>query len=132
MREIDKIALIHVRDGQILMTRSIGKSTYYIPGGKREMGESDEEALIREIVEELNVSIRHNTIEYVGTFKAQADGANTGVIVKMTCYKAEYDGIAEPTSEIDEVKWLNYTDLDKVSEVDKIIFEYLKEQGELQ
>jgi len=25
----------------------------------------------------------------------------------MTCYKASYEGIAEPTSEIDEIRWLN-------------------------
>ncbi len=33
MKEIDKIALIYVKDGQILSTLSKGKDTYYIPGG---------------------------------------------------------------------------------------------------
>ncbi|PIF00781.1 MAG: DNA mismatch repair protein MutT [Maribacter sp.] len=132
MTEVDKIAFIETKDGQILSTRSKGKTKYYIPGGKRELGETDEQTLIREISEELDVQIKNNTIEYVGTFKAQSDGAKEGVLVKMSCYRAEYNGILKPTSEIEEIKWLNYKDLDIISEVDKKIFGFLKEKGELE
>ncbi|WP_026777093.1 NUDIX domain-containing protein [Polaribacter sp. Hel_I_88] len=131
MKEVDKIAFIKIKNGQILSTKSKGKSKYYIPGGKREFGEIDEQTLVREILEELSVKIKTNTIEYVGTFKAQSDGAKEGVLVKMTCYKAEYVGILKASSEIEEIKWLNYKDLEIVSEVDKIIFGFLKENGEL-
>jgi hypothetical protein len=41
MKYIDKLAWIHIVDRQILSTRSKGKDTYYIPGGKREGDESD-------------------------------------------------------------------------------------------
>jgi 8-oxo-dGTP diphosphatase len=128
-KEIDKIAFIETKNGQVLSTKSKGKTKYYIPGGKRELGETDEETLIREISEELNVHIKNNTIEYVGTFKAQSDGEQQGTIVKMTCYRAEYNGKLKPTSEIEEIKWLNYTDLEIISEVDKKIFKFLKETG---
>jgi len=131
MKEVDKIAFIQTKNGQILSTKSKGKSKYYIPGGKRESGETDEQTLVREISEELSVKIKTNTIKYVGTFKAQSDGAKDGVLVKMTCYKAEYDGVLKPESEIEEIKWLNYKDLEIVSEVDKKIFGFLKENGEL-
>lgn len=50
---IDKIAWIHTKDGKILSTLSKGKSTYYIPGGKREGDETDLETLVREVKEEL-------------------------------------------------------------------------------
>lgn len=132
MKEIDKLALIDIQSGQILGTRSAGKTIFYLPGGKREPGESDEQALIREIKEELNVDILTNTIAYLGTFQAQADGKAEGVIVKMTCYTANYEGAPTPTNEIEEVRWLSYSDIDRVSEVDKKIFTYLKERGELQ
>ena len=132
MNEVDKIAFIETKNGQILSTKSKGKTKYYIPGGKREYGETDEQTLVREISEELNIKIDKNTIQYVGTFKAQSDGAKEGVIVKMTCYKAKYDGIMEPTSEIEEIRWLNYKDVDIISEVDKKIFGFLKEKGELE
>lgn len=132
MKEIDKIAYIETKSGRILSTKSKGKTKYYIPGGKRESGETDEETLIREILEELSVKIKKETIEYVGTFIAQSDGAKEGVLVKMTCYRAEYNGILHPSSEIEEIKWLNYKDLDIISEVDKKIFRFLKKIGELE
>jgi 8-oxo-dGTP pyrophosphatase MutT (NUDIX family) len=132
VKEIDKIAFIETKSGRILSTKSKGKTKYYIPGGKRESGETDEETLIREIIEELSVKIKKETIEYVGTFIAQSDGAKEGVLVKMTCYRAEYNGILHPSSEIEEIKWLNYKDLDIISEVDKKIFRFLKKIGELE
>lgn len=129
MIEIDKIALIKIENGQILSTRSKGKNKYYIPGGKRENNETDEQTLVREIQEELNVEIIPKSVEYIGTFKAQSDGAAKGIIVKMTCYKADYNGIPQESNEIEEIKWLNYKDLDIISEVDKIIFKHLNESG---
>ncbi|CAL2095139.1 DNA mismatch repair protein MutT [Tenacibaculum sp. 190524A02b] len=131
MKEIDKIAFIETKEGKVLSTRSKGKIKYYIPGGKRELGETDEETLVREIKEELDVDIKKETIEYVGTFKAQSDGAKEGVLVKMICYKADYEGGLKPASEIEEVKWLDFKDLNIISEVDKKIFKFLKEKGTL-
>ena len=129
--EIDKIAFIKVENGKILSTRSKGRIKFYIPGGKRENNETDEETLIREIREELNVSIISATINYFGTFKAQADSHKAGVIVKMTCYTAAFEGNLEPCSEIEEIKWLSFADRENVSEVDKLIFDFLKEKDEL-
>ncbi len=68
----------------------------------------------------------------MGTFKAQADSHTDGVIVKMTCYTAEYAGILKADNEIEEILWLNYKDLDIVSAVDKIIFDFLKNKGDLE
>jgi len=130
-REIDKIAFIEIQEGKILSTKSKGKTKYYIPGGKRESGETDEQTLIREISEELSVDIFPNTAEYVGTFSAQSDGAKEGITVIMTCYKALYSGNLKANNEIEEIKWLNYNDLEIVSEVDKKIFSFLNEKGEL-
>ncbi len=104
MTEIDKIAYIHTQNGKVLMSRSKGKTKYYLPGGKREIGETDEETLIREISEELNVKITPLSIQYMGTFKAQADGHAEGVVVKMTCYRADYEGDMKPSNEIEEIK----------------------------
>ena len=131
MKEIDKIAFIEIQKGKILSTKSKGKTKYYIPGGKRENGESDEQTLIREIAEELSVAIIPNTAEYIGTFSAQSDGEKEGINVIMTCYKAKYIGTLKANSEIEEIKWLNYNDLDIISEVDKKIFSFLNEKGEL-
>lgn len=131
MKEIDKIALIIIQNGLILSTRSRGKNKYYIPGGKRENNETDHETLIREIKEELSVDILRHTIKYVGTFIAQSDGDNEGTNVKMTCYKADYLGVLKKNNEIDEIRWLSYQDKEIISEVDKIIFDFLRNENEL-
>lgn len=130
MKEIDKIAFMYLKDGKILSTLSKGKDTYYIPGGKREGNETDEETLIRECKEELTIDIKKDTIKYYGTFEAQAHGKAEGVIVKMTCYMAEFDGELKPDSEIQEMIWLDYSNLNvKISPVDQLIFKDLYEKN---
>jgi 8-oxo-dGTP diphosphatase len=128
MKNIDKLAWIELKDKAILSTKSYGKEKYYIPGGKREAGESDQDALCREIKEELNVDLEVNTIQYFGNFRAQAHGHPEGVMVNMSCYTAAYSGNLQPSAEIEEMRWMTYADIDEVSQVDILIFEHLKEQ----
>lgn len=123
---IDKLAWIHIRDKQLLSTRSKGKDTYYIPGGKREYGETDQDALIREIKEELTIDLRTETITFLGQFEAQAHGKPEGTLVRMLCYTAEFSGEIRAASEIEEVRWLQYADKEKSSPVDHLILDYLR------
>ncbi len=53
MTVIDKVAWIHLDQGTVLSTRSKGEDVYYLPGGKREPGETDIDMLTREVREEL-------------------------------------------------------------------------------
>lgn len=127
---IDKIAWIHIKDRKVLATRSKGKDAWYLPGGKREEGESDEQTLIREIREELDVDIDQKTIKYLGTFQAQAHGKPEGVFVQMTCYTAEYHGSLMPSQEIEEMDWHDSAvDQNLLSPVDRIIYKHLKENN---
>ena len=128
MNLIDKLAWILINNKTILSTRSIGKDKFYIPGGKREQGETDTEALYREIKEELSVELIIETLQFVGEFQAQAHGYPDGKIVKMTCYMANYTGELVAASEIEEIKWLTSSDKDQISHVDKLIFDFLKER----
>jgi 8-oxo-dGTP diphosphatase len=128
MNLIDKLAWILISNKTILSTRSYGKDKFYIPGGKRERGETDAEALCREIKEELSVELIIDTLQFVGEFQAQAHGHPNGKMVKMTCYMAAYTGELKPDSEIEEIKWLTYNDKDQISHVDKLIFDFLKDK----
>ncbi|MBJ6119011.1 NUDIX domain-containing protein [Pontibacter sp. BT310] len=127
MKVIDKLAWLEIQDGKILSTRSKGRIKYYIPGGKREAGESDQEALTREIREELSVELLEDTIKFAGVFQAQADSHAEGIEVKMTCYTGGFKGTISPSAEIEEVVWLTYKDRELISPVDKLIFDWLKE-----
>ncbi|MGB3777979.1 MAG: NUDIX domain-containing protein [Tunicatimonas sp.] len=128
---IDKVALVKTDAGKMLVARSRGKTKYYAPGGKREAGETDEQTLSREIKEELNVSILADTIRYLGTFEAQADGRAAGVIVRMICYEADYLDVPEESAEIEEIRWLSFADIDLVAEVDRQVFAFLKDFNKL-
>ena len=60
MKTIEVVAAIIIRDGQVFATqRGYGewKGWWEFPGGKTEPGEGLEEALVREIREELNAEI---------------------------------------------------------------------------
>ena len=129
---IDKLAWVYLKDGKILMTRSRGKDVWYIGGGKREQGESDQTALMREVKEEFSVDLIAHTIRHLGTFEAQAHGRPEGTIVRMTCYTGEYKGALASVSEIEELVWFTYQDRERIAPVDKIIFDWLKERTMIQ
>lgn len=126
---IDKLAYVLLNDRRVLSTVSRGKDTWYIPGGKREQGESDQEALIREVEEELTIKLKPETIKHYGTFEAQAHGKPEGTIVRMTCYTADFEGTLQPSSEIDRMGFLDYGGKSKSSPVDGLIFDDLKVKG---
>ncbi|SIM62484.1 NUDIX hydrolase [Micromonospora cremea] len=125
MPEIDKVAWILIEDGRVLSTRSRGKDVWYLPGGKREPGETDLDTLRREVAEELSVAVDVAGAVHVGTFTAQAHGHAAGTTVRMTCYRAEHDGELRPANEIAEVAWLGYADRHRTSPVDQVIFDHL-------
>ncbi|MEU1288116.1 NUDIX domain-containing protein [Kitasatospora sp. NPDC005856] len=126
---IDKVAWIHTEDGKVLSTRSRGKDAYYLPGGKREPGESDLDTLVREVGEELAVAIAPESAALLGVFEAQAHGHPDGVLVRMTCYTAAYEGHLEASSEIEEFAWLTYGDRHCSSPVDRLVFHHLHATG---
>lgn len=122
---IDKLAYIEIKDKKVLVTLSKGKDTWYIPGGKREKDETDEQALIREVKEELSVNIIEATIKRYGVFEAHAHGKPENVFCQMTCYMAEYQGIPTPSHEIEKIDYFPYSKKTLCSPVDNLIFDDL-------
>ena len=122
---IDKLAFIHIQDKKILMSLSKGKSTWYIPGGKREKGESDIDALSREVKEELSVELIPESIKKFGVFEAQAHGHPGGTVVRMTCYTAEFTSELKAASEIEKFEFFPYSRKSESSFVDHLIFDDL-------
>src|SRR3990167_2357733 len=125
MNEIDKLAWICIRDGKLLVVKSKNSDVYYVPGGKREIGETDQVALMREIQEELSVTLQPNAIEYAGSFRAQAHGKPEGVMVKMTCYVAAYSGDLTVGNEIESMQWVTPDQRSQCSTVTQVIMDAL-------
>lgn len=128
MEIIDKLGLIYIKDKKLLAARSKGKNVYYIPGGKREQGETDKEALIREIKEELDIELIPKSLRFINKFKAQAHGNPEGIILQMTCYSADFTGVINSSSEIEEVLWLTHKDKERATLMMKIILDWFKER----
>lgn len=131
MKVIDRVSLIYLQNGRLLTARTRGKTAWFIPGGKREAGESDLETLTREIKEELGVDIVPGTARYYGTFTGHANGKDPDVSVKLTCYTAALSDAPRPSSEIEELRWLTTADMEIVPEADKPIYQRLHDEGQL-
>jgi 8-oxo-dGTP diphosphatase len=129
---IDTVAWVRVEDGLILCARPRGKDVFYIPGGKREGAESDLQTLLREISEELAVTLVPETVRPAGTYEAEQAGAHPdGAVVRMSCYTGDYRGTLAASSEIDELAWFSYADRPRVPRVDQLLFDDLKAAGQL-
>ncbi|WP_084483861.1 NUDIX hydrolase [Nocardia anaemiae] len=128
---IDTVAWVRIEGGRILCARPKGKEIFYIPGGKREGAESDLQTLLREIEEELTVALLPETVAHVGTYEAALHGPASDVVVRMSCYTADYRGTLAASSEIEEVAWFCYADRALVPPVDQLLFDDLVDAGRL-
>jgi 8-oxo-dGTP pyrophosphatase MutT (NUDIX family) len=123
--EIDKMMLARVEGRKLLFARTRGLDTFYSLGGKREPGETDEAALIREVWEEANVHIKPATIRHIHTFEGPAPD---GRWMRMTCYDADFDGVMTPSSEIEEFKYLGSEDKHLTTQMGAMLLDWFKEQ----
>lgn len=101
---ITVVGLVHVEAGRLLVVRSRNKKAFYLPGGKIEPGESLEEALLREVSEELGVDAARP--EVLKRYVAPAYGEGEGAMVDMTCFTAQLKGTPRPAGEIAELMYV--------------------------
>ncbi len=127
MKTINVVAAVIKKDNMIFSTaRGYGdfKGKWEFPGGKIEAGETPEEALKREIKEELDTSISVNslidTIEY--------DYPNFHL--SMRCYWCEIVSGKLILKEAEDAKWLSKDELDNVDwlPADESLIKKLKTQ----
>ncbi len=129
MTIIDKLAWIPIKQRKVLYVRSKGKELFFNAGGKRQGNETDQEALTREIQEELGVALKPDTIVYQNTFTAQAQGKPEGTLVEIKCYSAECVGNIMPMSEIEEIAWFTSADHNRTTITGKLILDWLHKQN---
>jgi ADP-ribose pyrophosphatase len=123
---IDKLAWIDIQDRKVLITRSRGKDAWYMPGGKREAGETDEQALLREVAEELSVKLDPQSLQYYGTFEGPAHGKPAGTIARLTCYTGKHAGNLAASSEIEEFSYVPYSFKPQIGPAGQRVFDDLK------
>lgn len=100
--------------GHLLLVRKRDTVMFMQPGGKFEPGETSEEALIRELREELGFELTAGDFEYVGRFEADAanePGHRVDCDVHFTVIESE----GAVAAEIEELMWIHPDDLDDIA-----------------
>ena len=112
MKTINVVAAVIMKEGKVFATqRGYGefKDGWEFPGGKVEAGESPEEALCREIREELEVEVNVggliDTIEY----------DYPAFHLSMKCYACTIAGGSPHLLEHEAARWLTAGQLDSVA-----------------
>ena len=126
---LDMLAWVYLVDQKILAVRPKGDRIFKIPCGIREVKNSDALVLFKILKEDLKIEIDIPSLQYMATFEAASNGQKPHLLDRKTCYSATYKGLMD--IETMEIGWLTYEDREKVSEVDRSIFDFLKDKGQL-
>lgn len=112
MKTVRVVAGIIIEDGKVFATqRGYGefKDGWEFPGGKIEQGETPEEAVVREIMEELDTEIKVG--ELIDTIEFDYPTFH----LSMDCFWAEVTKGHLELKEAEAAKWLTKDQLDSVA-----------------
>jgi 8-oxo-dGTP pyrophosphatase MutT (NUDIX family) len=112
---LEVVALIWERAGAFLVARTHGRDAWYLPGGKREPGETVAAALVREVREELGVVLDAASVQPILTVEAAAHGHAPGTRVQMTCCRGDVVGEPRASGEIAELAWFGPSDVPRLA-----------------
>lgn len=130
LRQINVVAAAIQRssDGRYLLARrkktETGGGSWEFPGGKIETGETETQALVREIKEELNVFLVEQTLRFVA--RHSYDYPN--VRVHLSLWIAEVDDIVDyQLLDHDEINWylVSEISLSELSLADHYFLQFL-------
>jgi 8-oxo-dGTP pyrophosphatase MutT (NUDIX family) len=86
MKKLLTAGLLVLKDRKLLLAYSNNKQCFYLPGGKTDAEETAEQALCREIKEELNTPLIETKLIYYTHITAPAYGEANGVIMEQECF----------------------------------------------
>jgi len=99
-------ALLVGGGGKVLLVRKQGTTAFMQPGGKIEADEAAMEALIRELHEELGLTVSPSSPQYIGRFCAIAVNEPDAVVEAEVFKIAVVQGV-HVAAEIAEARWVD-------------------------
>lgn len=99
-------AVIVDADGRLLLVRKRGTSAFMQPGGKIEPGEEPRKALVRELREELGLSVEPAMLRPLGACSARAANEPDATVV-ADLFETPLAGTPLPAAEIEEMIWID-------------------------
>ncbi len=116
MKQVEVVAAVITKDDKILATqRGYGdfKGKWEFPGGKIESGESHEQALIREIKEELHADIK--VLDYLTTVEYDYETFHLTMHTYICSLINDFEMVKHGEEfEHDDMIWVSKEELDKV------------------
>ncbi|SDO50335.1 8-oxo-dGTP pyrophosphatase MutT, NUDIX family [Cryobacterium flavum] len=104
------VAAVCFRDAadRILTVRKRGTGCFMLPGGKSEPGEGSEAAALREVHEELGVTVRSEDLALLGSWTGTAAN-ELDTLVDATVYLSTVVITPVASAEIVELRWVDPT-----------------------
>ena len=106
IKKLPTAGLIVVDNQKLLLTFSKNKKAWYLPGGKIDEGETSKQALIREIEEELNVTLNPDYLDYCFHITAMAYGEEN-LLMEQDCFRTTLNQEIKPSNEIEAFQYFS-------------------------
>ena len=92
---------IIIQNKRLLVVRNKGEGFFIAPGGTIEAGETPEQAIIRELREELAITVQPSALAYFGAF----DNHNKTAYMTLFIVNS-WAGLPRAANEIAQIKWI--------------------------
>ena len=132
-----RVSAIIIKDGKILLTKSIKNEGYRFPGGHVKIGESTKESMIREIKEEVGINAKIKNLYGILELIYKDNKTNKTYQEINYYYSVESPELKDFNDfEINEIdngekkchkfKWFDLSEIDKINLKPKKMIKYLK------
>lgn len=107
MAKLQTSGLLIIKNRKLLLAFSNNKQCFYLPGGKVDVGETAQQALCREIREELNIQLTVAELTFYTHITAPAYGEAKGTVMEQDCFFVNKEVTPVAAAEIGALQYFN-------------------------